>query len=91
MTTLRRVDGEPNCPADSGASGSTATQAKIQEAVEARDVLAEALSRAGVQLPAMDVRTPWPDEARYALVHLGVVSAPVAHVLAAVIAKGAGR
>ncbi|MFB6560559.1 hypothetical protein ACFCYH_17040 [Streptomyces sp. NPDC056400] len=70
-----------------------AARAKIEEAVTARDALAAALSRAGIQLPAMDVRTPWPDaradEARYALVHLGVCSAPVAHALAAVIAKGA--
>ncbi|MEV3946043.1 hypothetical protein AB0K57_00020 [Streptomyces halstedii] len=51
----------------------------------------------------MDVRTPWLDgdpEAeegdggrppRYALVHLGVCSAPVALELAAVIRKGAAR
>ncbi|GAT84424.1 hypothetical protein STXM2123_5125 [Streptomyces sp. F-3] len=32
-----------------------------------------------------------PDSARYALVHLGVCSAPVAFALAAVIAKGAAR
>ncbi|MEU5717564.1 hypothetical protein AB0G71_17585 [Streptomyces sp. NPDC020403] len=71
--------------------------AGIQEAVDARDALAAALSEAGVQLPAMDVRTPWPDTdggdegraARYALVHLGVCSAPVAHALAAVIRVGA--
>ncbi|MFJ4644098.1 hypothetical protein ACIP6Q_11170 [Streptomyces bobili] len=40
----------------------------------------------------MDVRTPWADdregEARYALVHLGVCSAPVALLLADVIARG---
>ncbi|MFF4173145.1 hypothetical protein [Streptomyces sp. NPDC001744] len=68
---------------------------KIQEALDARDALAAALSRAGVQLPALDVRTPWPDEreedARYALVHLGVCSAPVAHALAAVITNGLTR
>ncbi|WWM27678.1 hypothetical protein QBW33_28725 [Streptomyces sp. B21-104] len=71
--------------------------AKIQEAVAARDDLAAALSGAGVQLPVLDVRTPWPETdgedssrpARYALVHLGVCSAPVAHALAAVIRKGA--
>ncbi|WP_415852407.1 MULTISPECIES: hypothetical protein [Streptomyces] len=54
----------------------------------------------------MDVRTPWRDAvedadggreddhghaARYALVHLGVCSAPVAFALAAVVARGAGR
>lgn len=68
--------------------------AKLQEAHDARDALAVALSRAGVQLPAMDVRTPWADDreddARYALVHLGVCSAPVAHLLAQVISRGAG-
>ncbi|MGW1116278.1 hypothetical protein ACWD5B_04080 [Streptomyces tanashiensis] len=65
---------------------------KIQEALDARDALAAALTRAGIQLPAMDVRTPWLDdreaEAPYALVHLGVCSAPVAHALAAVIING---
>ncbi|MFI8306305.1 hypothetical protein ACIF80_23250 [Streptomyces sp. NPDC085927] len=66
---------------------------KIHEALEARDVLATALTRAGIQLPAMDIRTPWADdrrtgEAPYALVHLGVCSAPVALALADVIARG---
>ncbi|MEU6488378.1 hypothetical protein [Streptomyces sp. NPDC046887] len=74
----------------SGGSPSSAT--KIEEATQARDALAEALTRAGIQLPAMDVRTPWAedreDERRYALVHLGVCSAPVAQVLAEVIANG---
>ncbi len=82
--------------------------AKIKEALAARDALAVALTRAGIQIPAMDVRTPWPDdddsdaerqdhtsaraaETRYALVHLGVVSAPVAHALAEVITKGLTR
>ncbi|MGW5098089.1 hypothetical protein ACWEQU_15050 [Streptomyces nodosus] len=78
---------------------------KLQEATAARDALAEALTHAGIQLPAMDVRTPWgdllpddepgepgtPPSARYALVHLGVCSAPVALALAAVIARGAAR
>ncbi|WP_342776471.1 hypothetical protein [Streptomyces diacarni] len=93
---------------------------RIREAVEARDALAEALTQAGIQLPAMDVRTPWRDAAsgpdslgssdpaahddgdalldtdsrtaaRYALIHLGVCSAPVAFALAAVIARGTGR
>ncbi|MEU6813132.1 hypothetical protein ABZ920_29955 [Streptomyces sp. NPDC046831] len=83
----------------------------LQEAAAARDALAAALTRAGIQLPAMDVRTPWADTAsgrpshhdrsaheaaehartRYALVHLGVCSAPVALALAAVIARGAAR
>ncbi|MET9390841.1 hypothetical protein ABZY20_10590 [Streptomyces sp. NPDC006624] len=69
------------------------TPAKIQEALDARDALASALSRAGIQLPAMDIRTPYSDdrkeEPRYALVHLGVCSAPVALMLAEVIRKGA--
>lgn len=90
-----------------------AAPAKIREAVEARDALAAALTGAGIQLPAMDVRTPWQDvidseegtdadsdadadtdarrATRYALVHLGVCSAPVAIALAAVIVKGTGR
>ncbi|MCK8676030.1 hypothetical protein M1O15_01090 [Streptomyces lichenis] len=72
--------------------GSPSSAAKIKEAVQARDALADALTRAGIQLPAMDVRTPWAedreDERRYALVHLGVCSAPVAYALAEVIAKG---
>jgi hypothetical protein len=70
------------------------TGPKIQETVDARDALASALSRVGIQLPAMDIRTPWADEhegeARYALVHLGVCSAPVALTLADVILKGIG-
>jgi hypothetical protein len=65
---------------------------KVQEAAEARDALATALSQAGIQLPAMEIRTPWADdreaEAQYALVHLGVCSAPIALMLADVIAKG---
>ncbi|MFE0733411.1 hypothetical protein [Streptomyces sp. NPDC058855] len=70
----------------------TAPNPKVQEALDARDALAAALTRAGIQLPAMDIRTPWLDdreaEAPYALVHLGVCSAPVAHALAAVIRNG---
>ncbi|MFI6653809.1 hypothetical protein ACIBI8_40210 [Streptomyces sp. NPDC050529] len=78
--------------------------AKIQEAVEARDTLAAALSAAGIQLPAMDIRTPWPEpdsgrgdgreggrSQRYALVHLGICSAPVALALAAVVRNGTNR
>jgi hypothetical protein len=79
MTPTAQTPGSPRTP-------------KIQEAVEARDALATALSRAGIQLPAMDIRTPWADDreadAQYALVHLGVCSAPVAHLLADVITKG---
>jgi hypothetical protein len=70
------------------------TGPKVHEALAARDALAYALSQAGIQLPAMDIRTPWvddrDDEARYALVHLGVNSAPVALMLADVILKGTG-
>ncbi|MEU6118079.1 hypothetical protein ABZ840_26470 [Streptomyces sp. NPDC047117] len=70
----------------------TATaQAKVREALEARDALAAALRQAGIQLPAMDIRTPWAGEARYALVQLGVCSAPVALALADVIRNGAAR
>lgn len=79
--------------------------AKVKEAMDARDALATALTRAGIQLPAMDVRTPWADtvredaedasdhagEIRYALVHLGVCSAPVAHALATAITNGLAR
>ncbi len=63
---------------------SPATLNKIKEAREARDLLAAALTRAGIQLPAMDIREPavWQDEPRYALVHLGECSAPVARALA---------
>lgn len=68
---------------------------KTQEAVDARDALAAALSQAGIQLPAMDIRTPWADdretEAQYALVHLGVCAPPVALLLADVIMKGISR
>jgi hypothetical protein len=68
------------------------TVPKVLEALDARDALASALTRAGIQLPAMDIRTPWvddrEDEARYALVHLGVCSAPVALMLADAILKG---
>jgi hypothetical protein len=88
---------------------------EIREALEARDALAAALTAAGIQLPAMDVCTPWLGDldsdgheagneagkgaghgeggrrARYALVQLGVCSAPVARALAVVIARGAAR
>lgn len=72
-------------------------RARAREAEAARDALAAALTRAGVQLPAMDVRTPWRDgegdteqeRGRPPLVQLGVCSAPVARALAAVIERGA--
>ncbi|MGR8007658.1 hypothetical protein [Streptomyces hypolithicus] len=104
--TSARTTTPPTAPA--GPAGT----ARIQEAMDARDALATALSRAGIQLPAMDVRTPWADavhehepatthsesreddragEIRYALVHLGVCSAPVAHALATAIMNGAAR
>ncbi|RSS93822.1 hypothetical protein EF903_07635 [Streptomyces sp. WAC05292] len=69
----------------------TPAQRKIKEAMDARDALAAALTRAGIQLPAMDIRTPWAEGARYAFVHLGQCSAPVAHALAEVITRGASR
>ncbi|MEC4016606.1 hypothetical protein [Streptomyces sp. H27-D2] len=104
-------DGTRTTTAPAATAGRAGT-AKIKEALDARDALATALTRAGIQLPAMDVRTPWADavqdhnpaatrgerrevdragEIRYALVHLGVCSAPVAHELATVIMKGAAR
>jgi hypothetical protein len=65
---------------------------KIREAEEARAALGAALRRAGIQLPAMDVRPLLrSDGAGYALVSLGECSAAVAHDLAAVIEKGAAR
>ncbi|MFF1913800.1 hypothetical protein ACFVYE_19680 [Streptomyces sp. NPDC058239] len=65
---------------------------KIDEAEEARDALGAALRRAGIQLPALDVRpVPRTDASGYSLVTLGECSAPVARALAAVIEKGAAR
>jgi hypothetical protein len=65
---------------------------KLKEAQEAHEALAEALTLAGIQLPAMDVGVPiGAGEAAYALVSLGECAAPVARQLASVIAKGAGR
>lgn len=67
------------------------TVKRINEAEEARAALGAALRRAGIQLPAMDVRpVPRADGAGYALVCLGECSAAVAQELAAVIEKGAG-
>ncbi|MFE7757728.1 hypothetical protein [Streptomyces sp. NPDC057429] len=89
--------------ADLPQPGSRSAMAKIQEAVEARDTLAAALSAASIQLPALDIRTPWPEpdaaagdsddgrRQRYALIHLGICAAPVALVLADVIRKGLDR
>jgi hypothetical protein len=96
---------KPSLPRRTPQTGARPGSAKVQEAVEARDALAAALSGAGLQLPAMDVRTPWQSTGtaaddgdsdagranRYALVYLGVCSAPVALALAAVIVKGNGR
>lgn len=66
------------------------TAGKIREAEDARDALGTALRRAGIQLPAMDVRSPLRvDGVGYALVALGDCSAPVALELAAVIERGA--
>ncbi|MDF3298408.1 hypothetical protein [Streptomyces tropicalis] len=82
-------------PVTSGPNAAPDSAARLREAQEARDALARALTEAGVQLPAMDVRTPWAGdregEARYALVHLGVCSAPVALLLADVVMRGAAR
>ncbi|MFE1175864.1 hypothetical protein [Streptomyces sp. NPDC058773] len=64
---------------------------KIKEAEQARDALGAALRRAGIQLPAIDVRLPMRANAGYALVSLGDCSAAVACALAAVIEKGAAR
>ncbi|MFJ5724172.1 hypothetical protein [Streptomyces sp. NPDC093149] len=65
---------------------------KIDEAEEARDALGAALRRAGIQLPALDVRpVSRADGAGYGLVTLGDCSAPVARALAAVIEQGAAR
>ncbi len=63
------------------------------EAEAARDALAEALRRAGIRFPAVDVRTPVRADgaAGYAMVVLGECSAPVARELAAVIERGAKR
>ncbi|MGQ4515715.1 hypothetical protein [Streptomyces sp. DW26H14] len=60
---------------------------KVREAEAARTALASALRAAGIQLPAMDV-VPVAG-GRYGLVELGQCAAPVAHALAAVVAKGA--
>ncbi|NEA40088.1 hypothetical protein [Streptomyces sp. SID11385] len=64
---------------------------RLREALAARDALASALTAVGIQLPAMDVRRAWAGEAPYALVHLGVCSAPVAHALAEALGRGAAR
>ncbi|WP_324785261.1 hypothetical protein [Streptomyces sp. H51] len=83
----------PHSTTSTGTTGTTTPT--VQEALAARDALAYALSQAGIQLPAMDIRTPWADDRegdiRYALVHLGVCSAPVALMLADVILKGSGK
>ncbi|MFP8960129.1 hypothetical protein ACLIYP_06080 [Streptomyces nanhaiensis] len=66
---------------------------RIGEAEAARDALAEALRRARIRFPAVDVRTPVRADgaAGYAMVVLGECSAPVARELAAVIERGAKR
>ncbi|WP_436991183.1 hypothetical protein [Streptomyces sp. enrichment culture] len=66
---------------------------RIGEAKAARDELAEALRRAGIRFPAVDVRTPVRADgaAGYAMVVLGECSAPVVRELAAVIERGAER
>ncbi|MFD8933902.1 hypothetical protein ACFV0R_01355 [Streptomyces sp. NPDC059578] len=69
----------------------TSLRPAIDEALQARDALVAALRLAGVALPSVDVRTPWPEEGRDALVHLGPCSARTAWMLATVIAKGVAR
>ncbi|MFP8903264.1 hypothetical protein [Streptomyces atacamensis] len=66
---------------------------RIGEAEAARDALAEALRRARIRFPAVDVRTPVRvgGAAGYAMVVLGECSAPVARELAAVIERGTKR
>lgn len=65
---------------------------KMMEAELARDALAMALRRAGIQFPAMDVQGPLgAGEGGYGLVLLGACSAPVVQKLAAVISRGASR
>ncbi|MCH6160850.1 hypothetical protein [Streptomyces marispadix] len=68
-----------------------AASGKVEEALEAREVLGAALRRAGIQLPALDFRPVGGGVDVYGLVSLGECSAPVARELASVIAKGAGR
>jgi hypothetical protein len=73
---------------------------KVCEVRDARNALAVALREAGIQLPALDVALvgggasagteAGEGGARYGLVELGQCAAPVAHALAAVVAKGAG-
>lgn len=63
---------------------------KVAEARAARDELAGALRKAGIQFPAMDVRPfGYADAPTYALVDLGRCSPQVVRALAAVIARGA--
>ncbi|MCE7080361.1 hypothetical protein LZF96_09325 [Streptomyces sp. ST2-7A] len=62
------------------------------EALDARNALALSLAVADIELPAIDVRTPWAEVGEHpqpALVHLGVCSPAVARALADVIRKGA--
>jgi hypothetical protein len=72
-------------------SDQQANAAKVREAREARKALGAALRRAGIQLPALDVRPVGGAGAEYGLVCLGVCSAPVARDLASVIRNGAAR
>ena len=65
---------------------------KIKEAQQARDELAAALRRSGIQLHAMDTRTfGAPDDSGHALVRLGDCSPVVARQLAQVLSRGAAR
>ncbi|MCK1797467.1 hypothetical protein MTQ01_15835 [Streptomyces sp. XM4193] len=96
MTTTPGLPHRPPAGSDpSPVPHPTRPSAKVHEAMNARDALAAALTAAGIQLPAMDVRAPWLDgrsgEPPYALVQLGVCAAPVARALAEVITRGAAR
>ncbi|MFJ7421052.1 hypothetical protein ACIQXD_20905 [Streptomyces uncialis] len=92
MSTQRRQAGKtPTSAPTDGTVPVTAVHPAIEDALDALDTLVSALRRAGIKLPALDIRTPWPDEGRDALVHIGPCSAQVARALAAVIVKGASR
>ncbi|MCH0542352.1 hypothetical protein I3F58_22925 [Streptomyces sp. MUM 203J] len=64
--------------------------AKFKEVMDARLALASALRKAGIQLPALDIRvTGRADDPGYGVVELGICAAPVAQQLAEVITRGA--
>ncbi|MCX3060800.1 hypothetical protein [Streptomyces beihaiensis] len=66
--------------------------ARIREAEEARDTLAAALGRAGLQLPSLRVDiAAYADAVPRPLVELGRCSPHLARAMAAAIERGAGR